>query len=130
MSNQNDTKIPEDLKNVVDYVMKYAYESTDWLKIRAEIITQCHAKVRKHFTRRHYSTKLTILNDVDYAIIKYWESKTGNRLFIDQDKLHSDDKWTGKGKPADWKLQEINEKRRKNKKFGTAAVHNTRASES
>lgn len=105
--------IPAELRQLVDYVMLYAYDCEDWLKIRKEIINHCGFRLRKLFERRHYSTKLTILNDLDFLIKDYWEKNTGTKVFIDETKLHSDAKWCRK--PVGWGLQEYNAKRKKEK---------------
>jgi len=105
--------IPEDLKKLIDYTILYASDTNDWFKIKMEIINNFPPKQRSLFSRRHYSTKKHILNSFDWEVIKYWENKTGKKLWIDPKKLHPEN-WIHK--PRGWRLVEINEQRkRKNK---------------
>ena len=104
-------QIPNHLKELIDYVIEYVDgNSNDWLVIRAEIIRLFPPKDRSLFHRRHFSTKKPIMNEFDEEVIRYWEQKTGTRLFINENKLHSDS-WIQK--PKGWGLQAYNEQRRK-----------------
>lgn len=102
------------MKKLIDYTILYVADTTnDWFKIKMEIINNFPPKWRGRFSRRHYSTKKHILNSFDWEIINYWEEKTGEKIFIDPNKLHPED-W--KPKPRGWKLVEINEQRRRKTK--------------
>lgn len=105
--------IPNKLKEIIDYVIEYVGTgSNDWFLIKKELVNLFPPKERSRFSRRHYSTKKHLINDFDREVIKYWEDKTGNKLFIDEGRLHPKS-W--KRKPKGWGLIEINEKRRKQK---------------
>lgn len=105
--------IPNKLKEIIDYVIDYVGNSSnDWFSIKKELVNLFPPKERSRFSRRHYSTKKHLINDFDREVIKYWEQKTGNKLFIDESKLHPN---TWQRKPKGWGLVEINEKRRKQK---------------
>jgi len=105
--------IPNELKEIIDYVIDYASKSSnDWFRIKKELIKLFPPKERSRFSRRHYSTKKQIINDFDREVIKYWEKQTGQKLFIDETKLHSSS-W--KRRPKGWGLAVYNEKRRREK---------------
>ena len=116
-----EVQIPEHLLESIDYVIDYVGNSSiDWFKIKLEIINRFPPKERSRFSRRHHSTKKHILNEFDKKVIKYWQHKTGNVLWIDPNKLHPAD-WVRR--PHGWGLFSINEERRKkaeasNKKAG------------
>lgn len=104
-------QLSNDIIELINYVIEYVDgETDDWLVIRNELIRIFPPKERSRFSRRHYSTKLPILNDFDEAVIEYWEKKTGDELVIDESKLHPED-W--QQKPKGWGLQAYNEARRK-----------------
>lgn len=106
--------IPNELKEIIDYVIDYASESSnDWFQIKKELVNLFPPKERSRFSRRHYSTKKQLINDFDRAVMKYWESQTGQKLFIDDTKLHPKS-W--KKQPRGWGLAAYNDKRHKQKK--------------
>lgn len=85
--------MPSKIKETVDYVLDYTLEhSTDYLRIRKEIIYILPPKERSAFTRRHKSTRKVVLNDLDKEIMDYTEQTRNVRLFIDESKVH----------PSDW----------------------------
>lgn len=96
----------------IDYLFDYIGDETDWLKIKIELVNLCPPKVKKLFSRRHYSTKKHIINDFDRKVIEYIQTTTGRVLFIDQTRMH-DPNWIHK--PKGWALQELNSKRKKEK---------------
>jgi hypothetical protein len=103
----------EDLQ-YVDYVISYVQNSSnDWFLIKKEIMNCYPPKLRKKFSRRHYSTKLFFVNDFEKLIINYWKEKTNIELFIDEKKLHPSS-W--KRNPKGWGLFIYNEKRKTNKR--------------
>lgn len=111
--NENAIEIPVNILKNVNYVFQYAGSSDDYLKVRSEIISRCSPWDRNEFHRRHYSTKKIILNDLDYAIIEYWEELTGRKVFIDEERLHPKDwQW----RPHGWKFNEINKQRKAEKR--------------
>ena len=105
-------QLTNDITELINYVIEYVDgASTDWLTIRKEIIRMMPPKERSRFSRRHYSTKLPIINDFDRAIIVYWKKQTGIELIIDVSKLHPEF-WIPK--PKGWGFKVYNEERRKN----------------
>jgi len=109
--------IPKKLKKLIDYTIEYVGDSSnDWFRIKMEIINVFPPKYRSLFSRRHYSTKKHILNSFDEEVIKYWEKRTGVKLWIDPEKLHPTD-WVSK--PKGWRLVEINEERKRRKENPT-----------
>lgn len=101
--------LTDDLKNLIDYVINYVGNSSnDWFTIKRELVNVFPPKKRSLFSRRHFSTKKHTLNDFDYEVIAYWEKKTGNKLVIDEKKLHPKN-W--KRKPKGWGLQKYNRER-------------------
>lgn len=100
----------KDLIDYIDYTILFIDgQSTDWLVIRKELIKILPPKLRSLFLRRHFSSKLTQLSDLDYSVIAYWEEKTSTRLFIDLTKIHPEQTW--KKNPKGWGLKEINRER-------------------
>ena len=84
--------LTEELREVVDYVFDYTLEhSSDYLRIRKEIIYCLKPKLRSKFQRRHKSTRKVVLNDFDQEIIDYAEQTRDVDLFIDESKLHPKD---------------------------------------
>lgn len=105
--------IPNELKEIIDYVIDYASESSnDWFLIKKELVNLFPPKERSRFSRRHYSTKKQLINEFDREVIAYWEKETGQKLFIDESKLHPSS-W--KQRPKGWGLAAYNERRRKQK---------------
>jgi len=117
-------KLPQENQNIqlsnedliyINYVISYVQESSnDWFTIKKEIINCYPPKLRKKFSRRHYSTKLFFINEFEKNIITYWEKQTGIKLIVDESKLHPED-W--KRNPKGWGLFIYNEKRKTNKNF-------------
>lgn len=106
--------IPVYLRDIIDYTIEFVDgASNNWFRIKSHIANQFPSKERSRFSRRHYSTKKHILNSFDREVIKYWETKTGTKLWIDPEKLHPED-W--EQKPRGWRLFEINDERRQLKK--------------
>lgn len=89
-------------------VLRYASSATDWLTVRKEIIRLMAPRDRSCFARRHYSSKLPILCELDNQVIDYWEQKTGKRLLIDTTKLHPVS-WSPN--PKGWGLTKFNHDR-------------------
>ena len=105
--------IPDNLKEIVDYVADYVADSTDdWFLIKRELVNNFPPKERVRFSRRHFSTKKHTINDFDRLVIDYWENLTGNKLSINEDKLHSQN-WVQK--PKGWGLKKYNDERKRNK---------------
>jgi hypothetical protein len=119
--------IPENLIDYIDYTISFIdNNSSDWLIIRKELIKILPPELRSLFKRRHYSSKLTQLVDLDYKVISYWEEKTGTSLFIDKTKLHPESTWNKN--PKGWGLKEINRERHeraRNKKASEQAHNRT-----
>lgn len=103
--------IPKDIKDNIDYVIKYAGDvADDWFEVKKQILSITDPKRRSLFSRRHYSTKKHILNDFDYKVIEYWQLKTGVKLKIDESKLHPKD-WIRR--PRGWGLKKYYADKRK-----------------
>lgn len=79
----------EKIYQIIDYVMTYASESTNWLMIKKEILWICNNNLRTYFSRRHFSTKKHIINALESELIDYWERKTGIRPLIPENMLHN-----------------------------------------
>jgi hypothetical protein len=86
------TAISQDIKSVIDYVMEYASETSNWLDVKKEIMWNLATPKRKLFSRRHYSTKKHSLNEFELQILSYWKQKTGVTLSIPAELQH-DPKW-------------------------------------
>jgi hypothetical protein len=107
------TVIPKRLIKLIDYVYEYVGDATnDWFAIKREIVNIFPPKDRSKFSKRHYSTKKHILNDFDQEVITYWEKISGNKIYIDESKLHSKD-WVQK--PKGWGIEQYNEQKRQQK---------------
>lgn len=91
--------------SLVNYVLLYAQNATDWLLIKKELLLLCKPKHRSMFSRRHYSTKKHMLNDFEKEIIDYWKEKTGIELTIEPNMIH-DINWIRKG--HGWGLMKYN----------------------
>lgn len=105
--------IPNELKEIIKYVIDYAGDSSnDWFQVKKELVNLFPPKERTRFSRRHYSTKKHLINDFDREVIKYWENQTGNRLLIDETKLHPES-W--EQQPRGWGLAVYNERRKQKK---------------
>jgi hypothetical protein len=84
---------PEEIKDLLDYAFDYIGTSTrDWFLIKKQLVNLFPPKHRSLFSRRHFSTKKHILNLFDKAVINYWEEKTGQKLEINPDKLHQENR--------------------------------------
>lgn len=102
--------LSDEHKKIINYAVSYIGNSTtDWFKIKRELVKIFPPKERSNFSRRHFSTKKQLLNKFDREVIKYWEKQTKLKLFIDQDKLHPKD-WVRK--PKGHGLKAYNEKRK------------------
>jgi len=107
------TVIPKRLIKLIDYVYEYVGDATnDWFVIKREIVNIFPPKDRSKFSKRHYSTKKHILNDFDQEVITYWEKISGNKIYIDESKLHPKD-WVQK--PKGWGIEQYNEQKRQQK---------------
>jgi len=101
----------KEIKDLIDYAAEYIEDTTDdWFRVKKQLVNLFPPKKRKLFTRRHYSTKKHVINDFEKEVMKYWCTKTGVELKIDENKMH-DPNWVQK--PKGWALMEINEERRK-----------------
>lgn len=99
----NEKLIPPHVLKTVSIVMDYVGDITnDYLTIRNEVIRLMAPANRKWFTPRHHSTKRIQLDDNDYQLMAYWESKTGVTLLIDTSRLHNPE-WKPQGKRG-WNL--------------------------
>ena len=96
----------------IEYLFGYIGNETDWFKLKVELVNLCPPKIKKLFSRRHYSTKKHIVSDFDRKVIEYIQITTGRVLFIDQTRMH-DPNWVHQ--PKGWALQDINNKRKKEK---------------
>lgn len=102
--------IPGNLTKRIDEVIEYVGDTTeDYLKVKRQLINNFPPSERPLFSVRHPCTKKHLLNAFDEAVILYWESKTGVRLWVSEDKLH-DPNW--KQKKRGWALSLINQERK------------------
>jgi len=102
------------VKDIIDYAAEYIEDTTsDWFRVKKEIVNLLPPVNRSLFSRRHYSTKKQMINEFEREVMEYWYKKTGVRLVIDKNKLH-DINWIQK--PKGWALKKINEQRKKNSK--------------
>jgi len=109
-NNHKNKGLFKDLVDYIDYTILFIdNQTTDWLTIRKELIKILPPKFRSYFLRRHFSSKLTQLSELDLSVIAYWEEKTSTRLFIDQTRIHPESTW--KKNPKGWGLKEINRER-------------------
>lgn len=104
-------KISSHLQGVIEYVMKYASTSHNWLSIKKEILWLLPPSQRSKFSRRHYSTKKHSLNDFEKEIIAFWGSRTGVDLKIPDNLLHNPE-WVRHRRG--WGLKKYNKERQKN----------------
>ena len=104
------TVLPQTLQERIRYVAAYVADSTDdWLRVKVEIMKAFPPKERKHFSKRHYSTKKHTLNDFDLLVMRFWKREVGVELVLNEDDKHPED-W--EPKPVGWGLIEINESRK------------------
>jgi hypothetical protein len=102
--------IPANLKPRIDEVIAYVADTTcDYLLVKRQLINNFPPSSRTLFSARHPCTKKHQLNEFDKLIISYWETKTGVKLVVDADKLHSD-AWEHKKKG--WALSLLNQERK------------------
>lgn len=101
--------IPPKILEKVQYVAKYVgNETTEWLRVKKEILAICAPKERAMFSRRHKTSKKHFLNDFERELIKTWKQLTGIDLTVDTDKLHTSQ---DERPPRYWALMELNKKR-------------------
>lgn len=95
--------IPDHIKDKINEIIEIVDgETNDWIIIRRQIINAIYPfKDRSYFSRRHYSTKKIIINDFEKKVINYWEQQTGQKVHIDESKLHPSD-WVRR--PHGWAL--------------------------
>ena len=86
------SSISSDIKDVINYVMEYARETSNWLSVKKEIMWLLPTSKRKLFSRRHYSTKKHSLNEFELQILRYWAKQTGVTLTIPPELQH-DSSW-------------------------------------
>ena len=72
------------IKNTVDFVMKYAGSSDDWVLIKKEIMKSLPWQLRTNFSTRDRKTYEQRMNDFEKMIAEYWKSKTGVELRVIQ----------------------------------------------
>ena len=99
-----DMPLPDYIKERVEYVASYVQGNvTDWFILKRIILQAIPGQHRKSIglSKRHRSTKKMIVNDMDRAVIEYWELITGVKLWIDPARLH-DPSWVSR--PKGWAL--------------------------
>lgn len=102
--------IPDQVKKVIDFVVQYVDTSTsDWIRVKKELLINLPPPLRSLFSRRHKTSKKHFLNQMELDIIKEWQALTGVLLVIEDDKLHRD---SDEKPPRYWHLKEINKKRK------------------
>lgn len=100
---------PETLANRVHYVAKYiGDETTDWIRVKKELLNALAPKDRSFFSRRHKTSKKHFVNDFEKEVMKFWETLTGIQLQIDPQKLHTPQ---DERPPRHWALMELNKQR-------------------
>lgn len=104
------------VEKYLSYLFEFIGNENDWFKIKVELVNICPPKIKKLFSRRHYSTKKHIINDFERKVIEYIQTTTNRVLFIDQTRMH-DPNWVPR--PKGWALQEINRKRKKENEANT-----------
>lgn len=106
--------LSEQIKQKIDEVVTYVGNTTtDWLRVKREILNILPAKDRSLFSKRHFSTKKQVPNDFDREVMDYWKERTGITLFFDPSHLHDETSWIYK--PRGHGLQGFNQKRTTNK---------------
>lgn len=99
--------LKEQIAFVADYV---GNESTDWVRIKTELLRLIKNNERDLFSRRHMTSQKQMPNSFDQEVIDYWKTLTGNNLYIPEDRLHGPlDVFNPKG----WGIQKYNKSRAK-----------------
>jgi len=104
------THILDKIQNVAKYVSR---ETSDWLKVKRELINSVKPSDRKLFSTRHKTSKKHTLNDFEKAIIQTWETLTGVTLILDPAKIHTKE---DERPPRSWGLMLFNKTRSEKKK--------------
>lgn len=97
------------IEKYLNYLFEFIGDETDWFKIKVQLVNLCPPKVKKLFSRRHYSTKKHTINDFERKVIDYIQTRSDRTLFIDDTKLH-DPNWVSR--PRGWALCELNRSRK------------------
>lgn len=73
------------LDDAIVLVASYV-DTCDWLEVKRELLTMLPNEIRSQFSRRDPYTKKQVINEYEAIIIDKWESLTGIRLSIPDDK--------------------------------------------
>lgn len=104
-------QIPPRILEKVQYVAEYVGTATsDWLRVKKELLGVLAPKDRSFLSRRHKTSKKHFLNDFENELIKVWKQITGVDLTIAADKLHKPE---DERPPRYWALMELNKQRQK-----------------
>lgn len=96
----------QDFTKQIRYVADFVGSTTsDWFKIKKELLRALPPKYRGLFTRRHDISRKFFLNDFELELMRYWESITGTTVIADPARLHTD---ADLRKPRHWGLMNYN----------------------
>lgn len=99
---------PKLLKKI-EYVAKYVGSSTtDWFRVKKELVLAFSPKERSLLSKRHATSKKFFLNDFEKSVIALWQTLTGICLQVDENFLHKPE---DERPPRFWGLMLLNKKR-------------------
>lgn len=97
-------------KRILEAILFVGNEIDDFIVVKRELINLMPRSERKMFSKRHWTTKKHVLNDLEKEIIEFWEQETGVKLKLYPEKAHPEN-W--EQKKVGWGLSLINKERQR-----------------
>lgn len=77
----------EEIKKALTGVLKYAYEESDWVVIKKEILRALPSQIRTFFSTRDPKTKDQSMNEFEIEMAKLWSQLTQRPVVFKNEKI-------------------------------------------
>ena len=71
------------VEETINFVRAYAPDISDWKILKRELLKSLPSSHRGLLSTKDHTTKKSILNDLEKAILKHWLKITGVELYLE-----------------------------------------------